>query len=110
MNAPHLRRTLVPRDLLTPRGLLLRAVLFVACFAVCHLAGWRPHASILSGTVPSPGGFGIQAMLGTLYLFAYVGITVAAPILALAAACLGLLIPQTDKLANFPAKDHLPCG
>ena len=104
----NLRRALVPHDLLTPRGLLLRAALMVALFAFCHLAGWRPHASILSGTVPSAAGFGIQAILGTIYLFAFVGATVAAPILALAAACLSLLIPQADIPANSPAKDHLP--
>ena len=72
------------------RGLLLRAALFIAAFALCELAGLRDCTGFLSGTHPGPWGRRPTALLGSFYLVMYLGATVLAPILLLAAAFLGL--------------------
>lgn len=91
MSRRLLNRFTVPYGLCTPGGLLRRAVLVAAAFGVCHLAGWREHTSILSGTDPSLGEMGLRMYLGFVYLMAFLGVTVIAPILALGALILELL-------------------
>lgn len=73
---------------LTPRGLLLRAALLAATFLLLHLAGGRAYAGVLCGMHLSPGGIDPKALLGLVYVIAYLGCVVIAPILVLAAALL----------------------
>ena len=72
------------------RGLLLRAVALAAIYAVCHLAGLREYTSIICGTQPPPGSPAWLMVLGPVYLAAYLGFTVVAPILLLAAGLLAI--------------------
>ena len=74
---------------LTPGGLLVRAALVAVFFAACHLAGWREHTTFLSGTPASAGGsVNTSALLGVVYMAAYFGLVLLAPILVLAAGLL----------------------
>jgi hypothetical protein len=74
--------------LLTPRGLLERALLVAVAFGAVHGLGWREETRFLSGT---PG----NAIEGVLYLLAYFGFVLVLPTLVLAASILALL----DRLA-----------
>jgi len=81
---PRRWRWLWPGKLLTPRGLLLRAVVLVLLFAVAHLAGLREHTGVFSG-----GAVGaLPAALGATYAVLYLAAVVVAPVLVLAALLL----------------------
>jgi len=72
--------------LMSPGGLLIRALVIGVVFLVCHALGWREHTTFLSGTAKSAEtGFGVSTLLGVLYLVAYFGVVLVAPILVLAA-------------------------
>ncbi len=72
-----------------PAGLLVRAALVAAFFAVCHLAGWREHTTFLSGTPASAdGGANTSAVLGVIYMAGYFGFVLLAPILVIAGGIL----------------------
>ena len=74
---------------LTPGGLLVRAALIAVFFVVCHLAGWREHTTFLSGTPASAGGsVNTSALLGVVYMAAYFGLVLLAPIFVLGAGLL----------------------
>ena len=74
---------------LTPGGFLVRATLIVVFFVACHLAGWREHTTFLSGTATSAdGSVNASILLGVVYMAAYFGLVLLAPILALAAGLL----------------------
>lgn len=83
----RLRSALSGLELFSPRGLAARAVLLVALYAVCEVAGLRENATFLSGTNASSAWSG-TVWRGLLYLFAYYGFVLAAPILLIAAALL----------------------
>ena len=72
------------------RGLLLRAALLVAFYGLCQAAGLREYTGFLSGTHPGTLAPLPSALLGLIYLVAYLGATLLAPILLLAAGFLGL--------------------
>ena len=79
------------RRAVEPRGLLVRAALLLGALGVVHALGWREHTSFLSGTAgDAEGSREMQAVQGLLYILAWLGAWVAAPILALAAALLPL--------------------
>jgi len=91
---PILRRS----RLLSPRGLLLRALVLLAVFALLHLAGARDYTSIFSGTSPTgdpPGG--AASLLGLLYAGFYLGSLVLAPIMILGAALMWGLVLLTGR-------------
>jgi hypothetical protein len=73
--------------LFSPRGLAARAVLLVVLYAVCEVAGLRENATFLSGTNATSAWNG-TVWRGLVYLFAYYGFVLAAPILLIAAALL----------------------
>ena len=52
-------------------------------FAALHLAGFREHVSVLSGTVPSTGGAS-SAVFGALYVLSWLAFVILTPILLLA--------------------------
>lgn len=82
-------RPLAQARLLSPRGFVARALLLAVIFAGCELAGWREHTTFISGTATSTStGLNTSATLGLIYLLAYFGFVLAAPILLLAAAIL----------------------
>jgi len=91
MKLSKLSRMVYPHKMPSPRGLLLRAAVLAAFFGFCHLAGWRAATTALSGTDPSAAGSTLTIGRGLLYVLAYLGFTVAVPILVLSAAGLRLI-------------------
>ena len=77
------------RPLLTPAGLLQRAVLVAAVFWVAHAAGLREYTSILCGMPPDRGW---RSFLGAAYIQLYFGFVIVAPVLVLGAAIFALLL------------------
>lgn len=72
--------------LLSPRGLLLRAVAPLAVLLLLHLAGARERMSVFSGTPPTGAGFStVDQLLAALYALSYLLGVVVAPIMVLAA-------------------------
>lgn len=74
---------------LSPAGFVARALLLAVIFAACEVAGWREHTTFISGT-PTSAEVGINTAVtrGLIYMLAYFGAVLAAPILLLAAAIL----------------------
>jgi hypothetical protein len=72
-------------------GLLVRALVLAVFYGAVHVAGWRQYTSFLCGTVEMVGGaVSWTACAGAVYLVAYLGAVVLAPILAIAAGLLWL--------------------
>ncbi|MBC8871432.1 MAG: hypothetical protein H8E44_18570 [Planctomycetes bacterium] len=68
------------------RGLFGIGVLLAIAFTVVHLAGLRPHTSVLSGSVPEVAASREQAILfGVGYTACYFGFVLGTPICVLAA-------------------------
>ena len=61
-------------------------------YLVCDGLGWREYTSVLSGTVEPGDQSGGFLVLGLIYVVAYLGFVVAAPILILAACVFSLLL------------------
>lgn len=77
------------KDLFTPRGLLVRALVLAAIFAALHLAGLRSQTSVLCATLQEEGGRQFWGIFGAAaYIVTYLLAVVVAPILALAAGLL----------------------
>jgi len=77
------------KNLLTPRGLLIRALVLASLFAALHLAGLRSYTSILCATMPDAGAMQkVDAFLAASYIIAYLLAVVLSPVLAIAAALL----------------------
>lgn len=78
------------KELFTPRGLLVRALVLAAIFAVLHLAGLRSQTSVLCATMQEEGSRQFWgAFAAAAYIVTYLLAVVVAPILAIAA---GLLV------------------
>ena len=73
--------------ILSPRGLAARALLLVAVYGVCELAGWREATTFLSGT-QTGGSWSATVWKGVAFLLAYHGAVLLAPILLIAAGLL----------------------
>ena len=85
---------------LSPRGFVARALLLAVVLAVCELAGWREHTTFISGTATSAGvGMNTVVALGLVYMLAYFGFVLGAPILLLAA----LILAGFNRLGNRSA-------
>ena len=66
-------------------------IIIALLFGIVTVAGLRDYTSILSGTVGSLRlGWQISALLGFLYIFAYLGFVLLVPILFIAAGLLWL--------------------
>lgn len=81
-------RSLLRADTFTPPGLCVWAGATTVAFALVHLAGWREQVTVLSGTLPPGSSFVTVQFKAAIYLAAYFGTVVGAPILLLAAALL----------------------
>jgi hypothetical protein len=80
-----------PKEILTPKGFALRAVIISLVFLVCHIAGFRSLTSVLCGMKPVTGALGyFAALLGFVYVLMYLAFTVVAPVLLIAAGLLFL--------------------
>lgn len=89
MPAKRRLKTLLRAELLTPQGLVVRAVGVAVLFAICHLAGLREHTTFLSGTAATAQtGAQVSVVWGLIYIVAYLGFVVLVPILVLAASLL----------------------
>lgn len=78
---------------ISPGSFLLCAITFAGVFALLHLAGLRSRTSIFCGTLPA--GYDDQVVTGflaVLYTVFYMAAVIAAPILALGAGILRLLM------------------
>ena len=79
------------KDLFTPRGLLVRALVLAALYTALHLAGLRSQTSVLCATMQEEGGRQFWgAFAAAAYIVTYLLAVVVAPILALAAGLLAL--------------------
>jgi hypothetical protein len=72
----------------TAKGLVLRGLLIGAAFAICEAAGFREHTTFLSGTAATAGGWNASVICGVIYIVAYLGCVVLAPVLMVAATLL----------------------
>lgn len=97
-----LKRLLALRraPMFSPAGFLVRATVLTLLFAVTHLAGWRDHVSILSGTVPV-GALGREATVGfgVAYVMLYFAVVLAVPVLILAAGIFAFLQRRSPRPA-----------
>ena len=76
---------------LSPLGFVARALLLAVIFAACELAGWREHTTFISGTAASvDAGISSSVTLGLIYMLAYFGCVLGAPILLIAAGLLSV--------------------
>lgn len=75
--------------LLTPRGLLARALLLVAVYGVCEFAGWREATTFLSGS-QTGASWSATVWKGVAFLLAYHGAVLLTPILLIAAGLLAM--------------------
>ncbi len=78
-------RALGQAPTLSPRSLVLWAVRFSALFAFVHLAGFREHTTVLSGTLAGGAPAPISGFFGMVYLFSYFVAVLAVPPLLFAA-------------------------
>ena len=89
MTKHNLLKQIIPLEIWTPKGFVVRAAIIALFFAVCHLLGWREHTSFLCGTTGSTSAGGhLSAVLGVIYIVAYLGFVLVAPMLVLAASIL----------------------
>jgi hypothetical protein len=78
---------LIRAPFLSPRGFVARAMLLAVVFGACELAGWREHTTFISGTATSADtGIDVSVTVGLIYMLAYFGFVLVAPILVIAAA------------------------
>ena len=94
--ASQLKR-LARLDAFSPLAFVLTAAALVIFYAICELAGLREDTTFLSGTVAG-GAWATTVRLGTIYLVAYFGCVLAAPIFLLAAG----LLTIWQRLARRP--------
>jgi hypothetical protein len=81
---------------LSPTGLIVRAIIIALTFVVCHGLGLREHTSFLSGTSASADtSLTASAVLGVTYIATYLGFVILTPILLIASGIQALL--QRDK-------------
>lgn len=82
---------MVRADFLSPKYLILRALVLSLVFLIVHSCGLREYATFLSGTVPYPEvSMKLASFYGMLYIVCYIGLIVLVPILLLAAGILAL--------------------
>jgi hypothetical protein len=84
-------RGLLRAPVFSPTGMILRALLIVLSFAICHALGWREHTTFISG---SQADVVVDRSVSTLcavaYMVAYFGSVLIAPVLLLAAIIINL--------------------
>ena len=73
--------------LLSPKGLLLRAVLLAIPFALYQVLGIRDYTTLLSGTLHAGSLLRCQALCATYLVFYFMAV-LGSPILLIAAALL----------------------
>ncbi|MFH0878878.1 MAG: hypothetical protein V2A34_04125 [Lentisphaerota bacterium] len=73
-------------NILSPEGLISRAILLAVVFMLLNMAGLRDYTSYLCGTFNTPGVMSRWSVfLGAIYMLGYLGAVVVAPILLMAA-------------------------
>lgn len=78
-------------EILSPKGLVVRAGVLTAIFIVCHLLGLREFTTVLCGTYPSAGIMSeCLVFLGLIYVLLYLAFTVVVPIFLIAAGLLAI--------------------
>ena len=79
------------------------AILFAVAYAITELAGLRQDTTFLSGTMVN-GNWNRTTMLGGAYVAAYLGWTIAVPLLAIAGLITGAIAvwKKPPRLRNSP--------
>lgn len=78
--------------ILSPVSFLAGAAVITLALAGVELAGWREHTTFLSGTaITVQSEYASSVLRGILYLLAYFGAVLIAPILVLGAGIFALL-------------------
>ena len=80
------------------RPLLVAAVVIVALYSIANVFGLRAGMTLLSGTFPVPDA-NLSTLMCGVYLALYLGATIVAPILLIAAAIELLARLMCDKMA-----------
>ena len=88
----------------SPAGLLLRALLILAAWAIAHLLGWRSSVCVLSGTLDGGTASAWATFRGVTYAFLFLSVVLVAPIFALAA---GLWTAARFSLRSEPWTKHM---
>jgi len=98
-------RRISPRRLVTPCSFLWIAAALVAVYLVCDGLGWREYTSVLSGTAEPGNSSDLCWLLGVIYVVAYLGVTVVAPILVLATGIFLVLlrVSRQGPIVDGPA-------
>lgn len=78
--------------ILSPMGLVMRALILAVAFGAVHLAGFREYVGIMTGTAARVSGETLPVLCGALYVILYVTAVVLVPVLLIGAlmmwACL----------------------
>lgn len=101
-----LSKILVPgKSALSPSGLLVRALVLIILFLVCHLTGLRSCTSVLTGTfTPIGGSTQLGSLLGIVYALVFLAFVLAVPILLIASGILFLFERHWKPLSPKPAE------
>ena len=94
------KRRRLPRvpPLLTPKGLLLRALVLVVAFLVCHVLGLRVYTCVASGTPAEiAGSKAVAAVAGLVYIAAYFVTVMVVPVFVLGAGFLFALMSWVKR-------------
>jgi hypothetical protein len=86
-----LLRRIWKAPLLSPEGLLVRAVAIAVLYGMSELFGLREYTTFISGTSANTGiSPQTAAVLGLIHLFLYVGFILVTPVLVIAAGLLSV--------------------
>ena len=97
------RGRLLQRITISAKGLLIRAALIGLFFLIVHALGFKEHTTFLTGTPADANTSLNQTILfGVVYLVAYFGLVISAPILVLAAGIFSLLDALFAKSVKPP--------
>jgi hypothetical protein len=87
--------------LLTPKGLLIRALLLGAPFVLCQALGLREYTTLLSGTAYAGSELRCQALCVT-YLVCYFLAVLGAPMLMIASGFLAVWERWPRRMSGTP--------
>jgi hypothetical protein len=90
--AKNLILAVAPRRLVTPCGFVWAALALCLLYAVCHGLGWREYTGFLCGSAPLGERAALCLVPGIVYVVAYLGFVLVAPILVLASGIFALLV------------------
>ena len=92
MSPPSPKSSRPATPFFSARGFIEWAAILLGLFLVAHLAGWREHTTVISGSATTAAGWSrVEGMLGLVYAMLYALAILGVPILVLAAGILLLI-------------------